>query len=793
MPRLSAHQIERLELVRDAGLAAASGSARRAALAEHANAYLREKWAGALDLAGLPHARTGVTLAVVGSQARAQAGPLSDYDLVLLHDGQGPASRRITRLADGLWYPLWDDGVRFDHSVRTLGECRKAASDDLAVAVGMLDLRPVAGDDVLVAGVRQAVAADWRGEARKRLPELLESMRLRHERFGDLASTLEPDLKEAGGGLRDLALLDALATAWLADPPRVMVEDARAILLDVRDAIHAVTQRGRSRLALQDQDAVAHVLGLTDADELLTRVAEAGRRVDYVVDMAVRSALQSQRARRLHVGPRRPAMTSIGHGMYVHDGEIVLGGAQRGSGHVTLLRAARQAATRGLRIAPSTLSNLVEGLSPVPHPWPAPMREAFVDLLASGPGLVPVWESLDRSGAVDRWFPEWVKVRSRRQRNSVHRFTVDRHIIETCAGCEPLLVRVSRPDLLCMAAFLHDIGKVAGQRDHSLEGAPVARAVCERMGFPARDAARVEVLVRQHLVLGDTATHRDPHDPGTLERIVEAVDGDSDVLDLLAALTEADARAAGEAAWSSWRAGLVVDLVERVHSSMPSRGGCEDVAARPAAEIPADDARRVRGGDVVLRFTPTGDRAGELIVIDANRSGWFADVAGLLSVRRLDVRAATVDTLGALALGRWAVEAPHETVVDIDDLARALRALRGGERTVLRALDDAFTQKVARSRTRRGGPRRDVWVRGIQADEVGRVRLEVRARDEAGFVFQVAAALARAGCVVSGAEITTTAGRCVDVFTLHPSDSGAEAGSLVDRAEAAVRDVVGAP
>ena len=259
---------------------------------------------------------------------------------------------------------------------------------------------------------------------------------------------------------------------------------------------------------------------------------------------------------------REPSLTPLGHGLHLHDGEVVLGAGRREGGHLTLLRAAAAAASRGALIGPTTLANLVASCGPLPAPWPREIREGFVGFLASGPGIVDVWEGLDLSGIVDVWLPEWSAVRSRPQRNAIHQFTVDRHSIEAVVVAAGLREHVARPDLLLVAALLHDIGKVAGARDHSAEGAPVARAICERMGFDRADCDLVERLVREHLTLVDLATKRDPDDPATVKMLCEAA-GSAEGLDLLEALTEADARAAGPQAWTTWRAGLVRDLADR--------------------------------------------------------------------------------------------------------------------------------------------------------------------------------------------------------------------------------------
>jgi [protein-PII] uridylyltransferase len=808
---LTAH---RLGLAGTRGFAAAgAGPARRAALTRFGRDWVAQRWADATD----GREPAGVALAAVGSLARGDAGPLSDYDLVLVHEGRSMGAAELERLADRLWYPMWDAGLKIDHSVRTTGQCRDVAGKDLSAAIGLLDLSHLAGAAEVVEVTRTTVAHDWRANARKRLPELLDEVRARHARIGDAAHLLEPDLKEARGGLRDLTVLRSMAAAWLADRPHGEVDAAYQQLLDVRDAVHVVTGRGRDRLGREDHDAVAALLGFDERDQMLVQVSCAARVIAYALDGTLRRAGQAQRARILRVGPRRPTLEPLGFGLFRHDGEVVLGAGVHPQTDPTLpLRAAAVAARHELPLAPATLANLAANCPALPQPWPQEALALFGDLLAAGPGLVTVWEGLDLAGLVTRWIPEWAAVRSRPQHNPVHRHTVDRHSIETVVSAARLVRDVQRADLLLLAALLHDVGKVDGALEHAAVGAPVADRVLARMGLPKTDRETVVHLVREHLTLVDLATRRDPTDPATLAALSDAVDGSVQTLALLRALTEADATAAGPAAWTDWRRTLVDRLTDAARRHLDNRPGPVegdlaegdlvegDLLPAPGEELPAPgedravptperalDPRlvaRVREGQPVVRVEATG-AAYRLLVLDRDRVGLFADVAGLLAADGLLVRSAILRTVDGVAIDEWQVEAPRGEAPEPGRLARSLVRLAAGDREPLapverrragsghRAGASSSARLLGGARAASGSPglTRALVVPGASRSATV---LEVRASDRRGLLYDLGNALARNGFAVRSAHIATYAGQALDTFYLTQAD-----GSLLTPAQ----------
>ncbi|MFC7894526.1 [protein-PII] uridylyltransferase [Streptomyces sp. NPDC057381] len=776
---------------------ARSGPPRRAALAE-----LTDAWLAGLFAAGSGGAK-GVSLVAVGGYGRGELSPRSDLDLLLLHDGGDDTA--VAALADRLWYPVWDLGLALDHSVRTPAQARKTAGEDLKVHLGLLDARHLAGDLGLTAALRTTVLADWRNQAPQRLPELRDLCAERAERQGELRFLLEPDLKEARGGLRDATALRAVAASWLADAPREGLADARRRLLDVRDALHLATGRATDRLALQEQDQVAAELGLLDADALLRQVYEAARVISYAGDVTWREVGRVLRARsvrpRLRAllggGKPVPERSPLAEGVVEQDGEVVLARTARPERDPVLpLRAAAAAAQAGLPLSLHAVRRLAATAGPLPTPWPAEAREQLVTLLGSGGPTVQVWEALEAEGLVTRLLPDWERVRCRPQRNAVHVWTVDRHLVETAVRASGFARRVHRPDLLLVAALLHDIGK-GWPGDHSVAGETIARDVAARIGFDRADAAVLATLVRHHLLLVETATRRDLDDPATVRTVAEAV-GTEGTLELLHALTEADALATGPAAWSSWRASLVADLVKRVSAVLAGDPPAEPEAGAPTAEQErlAVEAFRTGGPVLALRAQtePPGGAAPradpeplgvELLIAVPDQPGVLPAVAGVLALHRLTVRTAELRSLplpdgvdGSVLLLDWRVAAEYGSLPQATRLrADLVRALDG-------SLDIAarLAERDAAYPRRRGAAPPPPRVTVAPAASRLATVIEVRAQDAPGLLFRLGRALEGAGVRVRSAHVSTLGANAVDAFYV----TGGEGAPLLGEEAAAV-------
>lgn len=566
---------ERLDLAAELSARGVGGSERRQALSRFVLTRLAELW----ESIGGPG--SGAALAAVGSLGRQDIGPASDLDLVLLHDGTSLGDDDIVALAQRLWYPIWDEDIPLDHSVRSLAQCRDVASRDPVAAAGLLDLAHVAGDGDLVTTAQAAILQDWRVTARRLLPQLLAGARTRAERFGELAYLTEPNLKESRGGLRDYTNLHALTATWLADRPHGDVDTAALYLLDVRDALQTVTGGPHVVLSRRAAPTVAARLGYRSEDDLLASLSDIGRRIAHSLDVTERAATRvldrsGQGLRILLARHRRlpPKYVSVADGLIEVGSDLALAPDAPLDDAVLPLRAAAVAATTGLNPTPRLL-DAVTRTPDLDDPWPEEALSSFLTLLRSPRRLFSVWEALDLAGAVVRWLPEWEGIRNRPQRSPVHRFTVDRHSVEAVIQAGILLEEGKVPsvvdrDLLLMASLFHDLGKRPYADDHSTAGAALIPRIAARLGIDPATAHDLEILVRHHLLLADLATSENAADPATVDTLLDALDHRTDLLETLRALTEADAIAAGPKAWKPWRKALVDALTDAARAALAS-------------------------------------------------------------------------------------------------------------------------------------------------------------------------------------------------------------------------------
>lgn len=697
-----------------------------------------------------------LALCAVGGFGRGELAPGSDLDIVIVHIGL--SEKQLSTFVSQLLNPLWSVGRQVDYSVRTRAETLNVAKNDFKVALGLLDIRHLAGNQLLSNGVASDARKNWRKNIRGYLGPLRASIDERADRSGELAFLLEPDLKESRGGLRDINALRAIEASELVSVAMPRLAQSEALIANVRDTLHEITKRHRDQLLLTEQDAVAAALDFPNADVLMMELSKAARAVDYVMELTWHAIAQkldrSIFKRRRHY--------PVAKGLEIYRGEVrVVPDYDLANDPGLGLRAAAIAAQRGLRLSVEIAMEVAEKFSPIPEPWPRGVREDLISLLGAGSAALAPFEALDQEGLIERWIPEWSHVRFLPQRNVLHHHTVDRHMLQTVVQAAALTRDVHRPDLLLAVALFHDIGKGYPDKDHSEYGEELIYPLALRIGFDEEEARTMAAMVKHHLLLSAVATRRDLDDPQTIEFVKSAVEN-AEHLELLHALSIADGEATGRTAWSDWKAGLVAQLVERTLSAMQGIEPAERIELTPA------QLAKVANGNFSVEMTGF-DNFLNVEIVAPDRTGLLSTIAAILSISRMDVRSAKTQTINNVAVMNWLVS------IDINaEFPSAESIIEKFELAVEdpEGLDSRMKDRISSHYRVPGFEVPPPVVSVIDSVASDATILEVRMHDQPGILYTVTKVIAEFGADIKAAIVTTLGAEAFDTIYVGAINGG---------------------
>lgn len=736
-------------------------------------------------------------LVALGGYGRGALCPHSDIDLLLLHDGEEPES--VAMLAEPLLYRLWDAGFSVGHAVRTPAETSALATERLDAATAILDARLLAGDSALLADASDAVLSPLRADPDAFTAKLAGNARDRRDRFGSTSYLLEPELKEGGGGLRDIHGFGwlqkvrghALEDDGLLRPSeRDRLEAAEEFLTRVRSALHLETGRATDRLLQEQQPGIAEAMGFQDeprliaVDGLMRAVFEHARAVDALTDDII------VRGRRSGARP----------------------GAAAPADATQALSLVALATAAGRPLSPTELDIIEAGEDPEDIEWTDAVRDAFLQILRAGPAALEGLQALDRLGLLVRLIPEWSDVRCRPQRDPYHRYTVDVHLLRAFAGMSRMLAdpdmsdpvevaaagQIQERDGALLGGLLHDVGK-NGEGGHVQVGDRIATAVLERMDVPKATVELAGFMVAEHLLLPDTATRRDLTDDDLILGVAARI-ATPERLAALYLLAKADARATGPAAWTTWRQTLIRELVAKIQRVFERGQMGMEVAERltegvvrvrdlladePPAEVerfvlrmprsyflslpPAQIAAHYAtiapdlGRNDVRTASEPGARPGtyELLVVAADRPGLLSWIAGALSLAGLSILTAQVFTTeDGAAVDLFEVQGAFEPEVG-EERWREFRSL------LRKAIDGRVSLEHRMTEKRRHYPERSDTPVTVAVDNDASdffTVIEVGAPDRLGLLYDITRTLSELELDVHLAKVATYTDRVIDAF-----------------------------
>jgi [protein-PII] uridylyltransferase len=527
---------------------------------------------------------SGLALVAIGGYGRGLLAPYSDVDLLFLTDQPALAGANKDPIR-AMCQDLWDMRIKLSPTTRTLEDCDRLHRDNPEFNISLLDCRPLAGDFNLFRRlhdqvVPRTVLRDWQ-ELVLLLAEVNEQ---RHHAAGDTIFHLEPNIKDAPGGLRDynvscwLALLNGFsrtqnwtsALDYFPASLRDRAQEAKDFLVSVRCFLHYHAGRDDNQLNWEAQQAAAEAHigydgGGADAAEWMRYYYRQARVLNRLFATMMDEVVPTRSSLFKQFQSWRQRLSTDEFSCV--NGRIFL---QQPSALVTpenFFNCFEFVAQHGLKFAASTDLRIEQALPTVaaqelsgPQRWDA-LRKILIR-----PHAASALRIMQELGALGLLLPEFRAVESLVIRDFYHRYTVDEHTFRAIdsvhklrpgkkngdRGLANLVEEIEHLDLLIFALLLHDVGKAKLDDDHVSASLEVAMRVCRRFGMPPEDEDMVCFLVAYHMDLS-VAMRRDIFDPETIHALARRV-GSPERLKMLALLTYADIGAVNPTALSPWKA-----------------------------------------------------------------------------------------------------------------------------------------------------------------------------------------------------------------------------------------------
>jgi [protein-PII] uridylyltransferase len=542
-----------------------------------------------------------LTVIALGGYGRRELNPMSDVDIMFLHENRGAVSSFAGQVIEQVLYLLWDVGFKVGHSTRSVREAVAQANKDMLTKTAMLESRRLAGDPAVAGRFRHAFRQHCvRGHVREYIELRMRDQAARHAKFADTVYVQEPNLKTGCGGLRDyqnllwmtffkegvLTTTHLVGKDWLSEPDRRRIEAAYDFLLRLRTDLHYTTGRATDTLHFNMQDQIAQRLGYTQKRGTLRQEAlmkdyyEHTRNIFRVTERITQqfvSGRASSTTRSLFSFLPRLKSPEERHGQFrIRQGQIF---AQNSDIFTetpeAIMEVFELAQLRRLELSPELSDVFTRNLGLITGAFRSNpgAREIFQRIISRKGEVGRVLRMMHRVDFLGRYVPEFGQLTCLVQHEFFHRYTADEHtlvcidkldeIIRTedrkLRSYRAIFEKLADPEVLYLALLLHDTGRAVGARPHSEASALFAQAAAVRLRLSPTKRRSLVLLVDHHVTLSNMAQQRNLDDPETAVEFAGVVRDQSN-LDALMLLTLADGQGTSADAWSDWKETLVWQL-----------------------------------------------------------------------------------------------------------------------------------------------------------------------------------------------------------------------------------------
>jgi [protein-PII] uridylyltransferase len=780
-------------------------------------------------------------LVALGGYGRGELAPYSDLDILFLYPNHRALQTR--RLVEQILRLLWDAGLKVGPSFRSVTDCVTAAHADPHLQTALVSTRLLAGEGSIYDSLLQALEKDRRKRAEAYIAAILRERAARYAKFGAAVCLQEPNVKESPGGIRDLhtalwvgyvrygcRTLDELRDHdVISEAERRTAARAANFLWRVRYAAHLSTRRKTERLALDLQTKLAREFGyesgayLLASEKFMRDYYHHARELNLFSETVLARASESERkasrrwSRRLSHTPAEPL--SISNGRLQLEGEVGL----LTSNPMLLFDAFALAQAADVPLSQTLRDAMRQSLPAVDRGFrlSAEASRAFIKLLGRRGRAGYVLRLMHEIGFLARFLPEFGHISLLIQHDLYHHYTVDEHTLKAVEALDLLYAsqekqrthlrtifdEIEDPSLLYLSILLHDIGKGRG-RGHIPRGAKIAERVCKRFSLSEPDAAKVVLMVNQHVAMAQLAQRRDLNEPHVVTHFAARM-GTLDALNMLLLLTYADLNAVAPGVWSEWKSTLLWELYQRARTVLTGTDAPLDEIAKTArfkehvvkalegslalSEVerhvallpdryvrvtrPAAAAihlhliKELKSDTFVRRWMRYSRESTELTVCTRDRHGLCADIAGALAAHGIEILSAELNTReDGIALDVFILrEASTHHAIDMQRyqaVERSLRKAIAGQSDIAALVERWRTRNAPRKRNAdsHAGLRNLPQVACDNEASQSSTLIEVHALDEPGLAYKIASALAALELDIVCARIATEKSNALDVF-----------------------------
>ncbi|KTD09227.1 PII uridylyl-transferase [Legionella gratiana] len=529
-------------------------------------------------------------LLALGSYGRRELLLYSDIDLLLVHTDK--VSKSQLQHAQNFIQDCWDVGLNISHQITRVSDCAELARQDITVISSLMDMFLLCGRGALMEELIYQTHPLHMWTSHDYFLAKLQEQEKRDAKYGETAYNLEPNVKYGPGGLRDLQILlsigkrhfnikklaDGISYGFITDKEYENLMYCQHFLWRVRFALHVLAEKAEERLSFDYQIKLAQFFGYKDKPHSLAieqfmkdyfKIIKRNRELnEMLLQWFDETIVRSPKQRLFHLDNEFQLSNNY---IEVKNSRIF---SQHPQALLKLfLWIARRPDIEGVRA--NTIRLIRESLYLMNKRFKTSQEttEIFMSILKTEGGPYEALHRMSRYGVLAHYLECFAMVTGQMQYDLFHVYTVDQHTLFVIRNlsrfkqekytkqfplCAQIISTLNKPELLYLSALFHDIAKGRGG-DHSELGAIEVLYFAQNHCIEKKDCDLLVWLVRNHLIMSQTAQRQDIYDPNTIKNFCQLLPQPY-YLDYLYLLTVADIYGTNPTLWNSWKDSLLKEL-----------------------------------------------------------------------------------------------------------------------------------------------------------------------------------------------------------------------------------------